>query len=347
MLPRSWQLASVRLQPSSLRAQEALWQLPHPPPPNHPPDPASPERLQRGGRVRQAAAQGPHAGVAQVIVAHHELLELPLGPEHRGQGLAAGGRQVAVLHPGGRRAVIPAPGAVWSRRVPQSPPCPRRHPGPPRHHPLTSSAAPSSASRGLHVGLPSSASCLCGARLPAHCARLPQTQVKGTGQLPAPSRGNVTKEEHLQAPESPLLQHSLQPLCQQGTCPRDRRVQGWGRARRTHCSLSMWHWGSRRPSHRSCRPASPNGLLLRYSSRRVGTERSAPGRTPQPASVRPQFWTLWEQHAAVTGAPRSPALRTGSRGHPQRAGGPQMRLRHEEAGSPHLDPHWVAGLELT
>lgn len=77
--------------------------------------------------------------------------------------------------------------------------------------------------------------------------------------------------------------------------------QGWGRAGSTHCSLSTWHSGSRRPSHRSCRPASPSGLLLRYSSRRVGRQRSVAGRPLQPASVRPQFWRLWEQHAAVTG----------------------------------------------
>lgn len=56
-----------------------------------------PERLQLAGRVCQTLAQHPGAGLADVVVAHRELLQGPRGPEHRGQGLAAGGRQAAVL----------------------------------------------------------------------------------------------------------------------------------------------------------------------------------------------------------------------------------------------------------
>lgn len=59
------------------------------------------ECLQLAGRVDQALAQRPGTSLAHIVVAHHKLLEVPLGPEHRGQGLATGGRQVAVLQPGG------------------------------------------------------------------------------------------------------------------------------------------------------------------------------------------------------------------------------------------------------
>ena len=95
----------------------------------------------------------------------------------------------------------------------------------------------------------------------------------------------------------------------------DRWEQGWGcrgqvrprRApgRRTHCSFSRRHWGSRSPSQSSRRPASPSGLSLRCSSRRVGRERSTPGKTSQPASVRQQFWRL--ETPAVRGPKSHPA----------------------------------------
>ena len=81
---------------------------------------------------------------------------------------------------------------------------------------------------------------------------------------------------------------------------RPRRAPG----RHTHCSFSRRHWGSRSPSQSSRRPASPSGLSLRCSSRRVGRERSTPGRTPQPASVRQQFWRL--ETRAVRGPESQP-----------------------------------------
>lgn len=99
---RSLQLAGVRPQFSSLGAQGGRqnWEAPVVPSPRQTPHLL--ERLQLAGRVHQAPTQHLHASLADVVVAHHKLLDVPPGPEHCGQGLTAGGRQVAVLQPGDR-----------------------------------------------------------------------------------------------------------------------------------------------------------------------------------------------------------------------------------------------------
>lgn len=57
-------------------------------------------------------------------------------------------------------------------------------------------------------------------------------------------------------------------------------------------SVSRWHCESRRSLQNSCRPASANKLSLKCSSCRTGTKCSTQVRTPQPASIRQQFWRL-------------------------------------------------------
>lgn len=113
--------------------------------------------------------------------------------------------------------------------------------------------------------------------------------------LPGPLLVLATSRQH----PGQLAAVSQEPLPHSSPQPR----VGGGLSH-THCRFSRWHSGSRRPSHSSCRPSSSSGLLLSCSSRRVGKERSTPGRTPQPALVRQQFWRLEYNQAGHQHGPR-------------------------------------------